>query len=40
MGTEVNPYDGTNSLDIVSAFIKAFSYLLAGEGVWEGDGIS
>src|SRR5215469_596870 len=30
----VNPYDGTNSLDTVSAFIKAFSYLLAGEGVW------
>src|SRR6516225_11404708 len=30
----VNPYDGTNSLDSVSAFIKPFSYLLAGEGVW------
>jgi hypothetical protein len=30
----VNPYGGTNSLDTISAFIKALSYLLAGEGVW------
>jgi len=30
----VNPLDGTNYLDTVSAFIKAFLHLLAGEGVW------
>ena len=30
----MNPYGGTNSLDTISAFIKALSYLLAGEGVW------
>jgi hypothetical protein len=31
----VNPLDGTNYLDTVSAFCqKAFLHLLAGEGVW------
>src|SRR5258705_8966634 len=30
----VNPLDGTNYLDTASAFVKAFLYLLAGEGVW------
>jgi integrase len=30
----VNPLDGTNYLDTVSAFLKAFLHLLAGEGVW------
>jgi hypothetical protein len=32
--TGVNPYGGTISLDTVSAFIKAFSYLRAEEGAW------
>ena len=31
----VNPLDGTNYLDTVSAFIEGFSHVLAGEGVWE-----
>jgi hypothetical protein len=37
----VNPLDGTNYLDTVSAFIEGFLHLLAlaGEGVWGGDGI-
>src|SRR5215472_19216505 len=30
----VNPLDGTNYLDTVSAFIEGFLHLLAGEGVW------
>jgi hypothetical protein len=30
----VNPLDGTNYLDAVSAFIEGFLHLLAGEGVW------
>jgi len=30
----VNPLDGTNYLDTVSAFIKGFLHVLAGEGVW------
>ena len=30
----VNPLDGTNYLDTVSAFIEEFLHLLAGEGVW------
>jgi len=37
---EVNPYDGTNSLDTVSAFIKAFSYLVAEKGSVEGDDVA
>ena len=36
----VNPLDGTNYLDTVSAFIEGFLHLLAGEGSGEGDGIS
>jgi hypothetical protein len=31
----VNPLDGTNYLDTVSAFIEGFLHLLAGEGVWR-----
>jgi hypothetical protein len=30
----VNPLGGTNYLDTVSAFVKVFLHLLAGEGVW------
>ena len=30
----VNPLDGTNYLDTVSAFVEGFLHLLAGEGVW------
>src|SRR5260370_33560338 len=30
----VNPLDGTNYLDTVSAFIEGFLHLLAGEGAW------
>jgi hypothetical protein len=34
--TVVNPLDGTNYLDTVSAFIEGFLHLLAGEGSGEG----
>ena len=39
--TGVNPLDGTNYLDTVSAFIEGFLHLLAlaREGSGEGDGI-
>jgi len=30
----VNPLDGTNYLGTVSAFLKGFLHLLAGEGAW------
>jgi hypothetical protein len=30
----VNPLDGTNYLDTVSAFIEGFLHLLAGEEAW------
>ena len=36
----MNPYDGTNSLDTLSAFIKAFSYLVAEKGSVEGDDVA
>jgi hypothetical protein len=32
--TGVNPLDGTNYLDTVSAFIEGFLHLLAGKGFW------
>jgi hypothetical protein len=34
VGNGVNPLGGTNYLDTVSAFIRGFLHLLAGEGVW------
>jgi len=34
VGNGVNPLDGTNYLDTVSAFIEGFLHLLAGESAW------
>jgi len=38
--SEVNPFGGTNFEGTASAFIKAFSYLVAEKGSVEGDDVA